>query len=57
MKNSPGTAPFVRRDLRDAEEGQILLVADVRFTILATHRQRTLVHLDLAADDAGSLPY
>lgn len=52
--NTTGPAPYVRVQLRNAKAGQVLLVAEISFTILAAHRQPPrLIRLDLAADDDG----
>jgi len=44
---------FVKRKLREVLEGQILRLADSSFAVVAKHRRRRLVHLDLEADDGS----
>ena len=53
MKSTASPAAYVRCYLRDVEEGQVLLLADIRFTVLAAQDQPTMIRLDLAADDGA----
>ena len=51
MESTASPAAYVRCYLRDVEEGQVLLLADIRFTVLVAQDQPTTIRLDLAADD------
>ena len=44
---------FTKRRLREVLEGQILRLADSSFAVVAKHRRRRLVQLDLEADDGS----
>ncbi len=46
--------PFVETRLREVVEGQVLRLANASFAVLAKHRRRRLVHLDLQAEDGVS---
>ena len=53
MTESETPHPFVEQNLRDVLEGQILRLADSSFAVIAKHRGRRLVRLDLEADDGS----
>lgn len=46
--------PLVKQRLRELREGQVLRLADDSFAVVATHRQRRLVHVYLESEDGAS---
>ena len=43
--------PFIEYELRQAHEGQVLRIAGESFAVVAKHRRRRTVRLDLEAED------
>lgn len=45
--------PFIEYELRQAHEGQVLRIAGESFAVVAKHRRRRTVRLDLKAEDGA----